>query len=247
MSSKRHNDSNHPHFSAFAVMILVLLLIFAFISKINILLEDTEKLNTTISKYSPVKSKIIKSVNRVKTTFTNSDNKVLVKVNNAVRTISTEKAVAREDSAVVDSDQQETDNKQKQYSIRESGHSAYPIVPSRPKKGDKLGAKFAALNDYVPAEKKFVKPEYKPERKIEYKAAPSPERLKIVKIKYHIHTLKKNETLWKISFRYLGDGRLWQSISDANPGLNPKNLKPGSKIRIPYKNSNSDINLSMVY
>jgi len=47
------------------------------------------------------------------------------------------------------------------------------------------------------------------------------------------HTIRKGETLWSLATKYLGHGRRWTEIVDANPGLQPKRLPIGKTIRIP--------------
>lgn len=49
------------------------------------------------------------------------------------------------------------------------------------------------------------------------------------------HTVTKTDTLWSLSKQYLGDPRRWQEIVNANPGLNPSQLKVGQKIVIPKR------------
>ena len=47
------------------------------------------------------------------------------------------------------------------------------------------------------------------------------------------YTIKPGDVLWNISKEVYGDGTKYQRILDANPGLNPDNMKPGTKIVIP--------------
>lgn len=47
------------------------------------------------------------------------------------------------------------------------------------------------------------------------------------------YTIKSGDTLEGIARTHLGDGQKWQSIVAANPGLNPKTLKPGQRIKLP--------------
>jgi len=49
------------------------------------------------------------------------------------------------------------------------------------------------------------------------------------------YTIKKKDTLWSISTRYLGSGKRWQEIVNANPGLNPQKLAVGRTINLPPK------------
>lgn len=50
------------------------------------------------------------------------------------------------------------------------------------------------------------------------------------------HTVKKNESLWKIAKKYYGDGNQWRKIYDANKktiGSNPNKISVGMKLVIP--------------
>ena len=47
------------------------------------------------------------------------------------------------------------------------------------------------------------------------------------------YTIKPGDNLWNISKEVYGDGTKYQRILDANPGINPDNMKPGTKIVIP--------------
>ena len=47
------------------------------------------------------------------------------------------------------------------------------------------------------------------------------------------YTVQKGDTLWKISTSQYGDGKQWQRIAAANPGLSPETLKAGQTITIP--------------
>jgi nucleoid-associated protein YgaU len=49
------------------------------------------------------------------------------------------------------------------------------------------------------------------------------------------YTLKRGDTLWQLSERYLGAGSRWREIRDANPGLKPEALPIGKDIWIPAK------------
>lgn len=53
------------------------------------------------------------------------------------------------------------------------------------------------------------------------------------------YTIKSGDTLEAIARTELGSGQKWTSIVAANPGLNPKQLKVGQKIRIPDAGSTS--------
>lgn len=57
-------------------------------------------------------------------------------------------------------------------------------------------------------------------------AAPTPSAFKE-------YTIQSGDTLEAIARAELGSGQKWNSIVAANPGLNPKQLKVGQKIRIP--------------
>ncbi len=47
------------------------------------------------------------------------------------------------------------------------------------------------------------------------------------------YTVKPGDTLWKIAAAKYGDGRKWQQIVSANPGLTPQKLKVGQTIMLP--------------
>ena len=47
------------------------------------------------------------------------------------------------------------------------------------------------------------------------------------------YTVQKGDTLWKIATTSYGDGKQWQKIASANPGLSPSTLKVGQTILIP--------------
>ena len=47
------------------------------------------------------------------------------------------------------------------------------------------------------------------------------------------YTVQKGDTLYKIARDRYGDGKQWQRIASANPGLSPATLKVGQKIAIP--------------
>jgi 5'-nucleotidase / UDP-sugar diphosphatase len=47
------------------------------------------------------------------------------------------------------------------------------------------------------------------------------------------YTVQKGDTLYKIARERYGDGKQWQKIASANPGLSPSTLKVGQKIMIP--------------
>src|SRR5215207_8011743 len=47
------------------------------------------------------------------------------------------------------------------------------------------------------------------------------------------YTIKPGDNLWNISKEVYGDATKYQRILDANPGINPDNMKPGTKIVIP--------------
>ena len=47
------------------------------------------------------------------------------------------------------------------------------------------------------------------------------------------HTVKTGETLWAIAAKYLGEGRRYREIVQANPNLDPNRIQAGAKIVIP--------------
>ena len=60
-------------------------------------------------------------------------------------------------------------------------------------------------------------------------AAPSPPAVPSART----YTIKPGDNLWNISKEVYGDGTKYPRIIEANPGLNPDNMKPGTKIVIP--------------
>jgi LysM repeat protein len=48
-----------------------------------------------------------------------------------------------------------------------------------------------------------------------------------------IHVVEKGDTLWSLANRYLGDGRRWREIQQANGGIDTKKLRIGQKLLIP--------------
>lgn len=49
----------------------------------------------------------------------------------------------------------------------------------------------------------------------------------------YFHTVVAGDTLELLAYRYLGSSRAWWQLADANPGVFPLELLPGSSIRIP--------------
>jgi nucleoid-associated protein YgaU len=47
------------------------------------------------------------------------------------------------------------------------------------------------------------------------------------------YVVKKGDTLYGISRSHYGDGKQWQKIAAANPGLTPSSLKVGQTITLP--------------
>ncbi|MAY63756.1 MAG: hypothetical protein CML29_16260 [Rhizobiales bacterium] len=47
------------------------------------------------------------------------------------------------------------------------------------------------------------------------------------------HKIAAGDTLWDIAKAKYGDGRKWKAIRDANPGINPGNLKVGESLTLP--------------
>ena len=47
------------------------------------------------------------------------------------------------------------------------------------------------------------------------------------------YTVKKGDTLYSIARSHYGDGKQWQRIAVANPGLEPSKLRVGQTITIP--------------
>ena len=47
------------------------------------------------------------------------------------------------------------------------------------------------------------------------------------------HVVKRGETLYSIAKSSYGDGKQWQKIASANPGVSPASLKVGQTLMIP--------------
>lgn len=47
------------------------------------------------------------------------------------------------------------------------------------------------------------------------------------------YTIRKGDTLYSIAKSKYGDGKQWQKIASANPGVNPNVLKVGQTITLP--------------
>lgn len=47
------------------------------------------------------------------------------------------------------------------------------------------------------------------------------------------YTVRKGDTLFRIAREHYGDGKQWQRIASANPGLTPGSLKAGQVISVP--------------
>jgi len=47
------------------------------------------------------------------------------------------------------------------------------------------------------------------------------------------YTVKKGDTLYKIAKDRYGDGKQWQKIASANPGLTPSTLRVGQTLVLP--------------
>ncbi len=47
------------------------------------------------------------------------------------------------------------------------------------------------------------------------------------------YTIQKGDTLYSIATKRYGDGKQWQKIASANPGLDPTKLRVGQTINVP--------------
>ena len=66
-----------------------------------------------------------------------------------------------------------------------------------------------------------------------YDTAPAPQVITVASSSGGKYAVQKGDTLWKISTSQYGDGKQWQRIVAANPGLSPETLKAGQTIAIP--------------
>ena len=64
---------------------------------------------------------------------------------------------------------------------------------------------------------------------------PKPDKPARVPTAGRAYTVVKGDTFWSIARRVYGDGKLWTRIQEANPDVDPNNLKPGQVIAIPPK------------
>ena len=49
----------------------------------------------------------------------------------------------------------------------------------------------------------------------------------------YLHTVVAGETIETLAYRYLGSSEAWWEIADANPGVFPTELQPGTVVVIP--------------
>jgi 5'-nucleotidase len=49
------------------------------------------------------------------------------------------------------------------------------------------------------------------------------------------HVVARGDTYWGMAVEYYGDGAMWKSIADANPGYQPRRLPVGASLKIPAK------------
>lgn len=49
----------------------------------------------------------------------------------------------------------------------------------------------------------------------------------------NVYTVKRGDTLYRIAREHYGDGKQWQKIASANPGISPQLLKVGQKLTLP--------------
>ncbi len=47
------------------------------------------------------------------------------------------------------------------------------------------------------------------------------------------YVVKKGDTLYRIAKEHYGDGKQWQKIASANPGVSPQSLKVGQTLVLP--------------
>jgi len=52
----------------------------------------------------------------------------------------------------------------------------------------------------------------------------------------NMHEVVAGDNLWNLAKQFYGDGSKWKMIAEANPDINPKNLKVGSKLNVPAAN-----------
>jgi 5'-nucleotidase len=50
---------------------------------------------------------------------------------------------------------------------------------------------------------------------------------------HQVHVVRKGDTLFSLAETYLGDGRLWKKIAQANNIQDPSNISVGTRLVIP--------------
>jgi nucleoid-associated protein YgaU len=55
--------------------------------------------------------------------------------------------------------------------------------------------------------------------------------------KFRTYEVRAKDTLSSIAKRELGSSALWREIKKLNPGIDPRKMQPGMKIKVPTKRS----------
>jgi len=102
----------------------------------------------------------------------------------------------------------------------------------------------------VPAGKKIIIPDVKPEPKMSEEDTDLPDLSNLPSAddtpslpdtgESKIHTVAEGETLWSIAQLYFGDGMKFKDIKRANQSINPDRIIAGQKIKIPGITINAD-------
>jgi nucleoid-associated protein YgaU len=223
-TNQKDHTATQPHFSAFALMILILLGIFAIISRIDIVMPDmnptnekteTKPNNNTEDDKTHIKEVIAKRQKEENSNeeFTNSEYRLR-------RPVTSKNFEIKKNN----------DNE------KSEPLPSYPVVPCKPMRGDKLSSEKFASTDFIPAEKNAEKPSSLPKKIISYKSAPTFEKLKRVRKKQKYHVMRKDETLWRIARQEYGKGKYWKEIVKANNNISPQKVRPGTRIFLPSPN-----------
>jgi len=96
-----------------------------------------------------------------------------------------------------------------------------PVVAKQPDAVQPPPKTDTAPADVVPPDNQAVKPTEK-----------------IIPPSYRLYTIQRDDTVQKISQRFYGTSKYWQSILKFNDRLDPTKLKPGQEIKIPENPEN---------
>jgi nucleoid-associated protein YgaU len=90
---------------------------------------------------------------------------------------------------------------------------------------------FEPTKDDGPSEVSPAKKEEAPKTKVDVPKAPAPAATPDAAVREYV--VQSGDTLYEIARKELGDPNLYYKILKANPGLDPKKMKVGMKIKVP--------------